>query len=172
MDFSSQNEKPNLSDLRSSGSRVWFPGQVPSTSIVWPQPRHVSNQIQQIKGNAKSPSANVIPSTQPSVSSVPSRTTPAPVSNVRVVLQKTSGGSQRKVTVQFNHPPGDGYFAGATVYLKRPNAEPTIVAQGASSPLTFTTPPHSAPHSVVVVSNGQWGSTAINSSPSARLSLR
>src|ERR1019366_7706878 len=115
------------------------PGKIPSTPIIWPAPRHASNQIQQTKGSAKPLTANVIPTTQPNASSVEPRTTPKPVSGVRVVTQRAVNG-QKTVTVQFRHPPGDQYFAGANVYLRRANGQPTLVAGGAKSPLTFTVP--------------------------------
>jgi hypothetical protein len=89
------------------------PGSIPTTPIVWPAPRHVSNQVQQTKGSAKPQAANVLPTTQPSVSAVAPRTTPQNVSQVRVTTRRPIAG-QKTVTVQFTHP-GDPYFAGANV---------------------------------------------------------
>jgi hypothetical protein len=139
-------------------------GRVPSSPIVWPAPRHLSNQIQQTKGSAKPQSAFVLPTTQPSKSSVAPRTTPASVSHVRVVLRPNVGGKQ--VTVQFNHPAGDPYFASANVYLRRAGQQPTLVASGAKSPLSFVAPLNSAPHAVYVTSVGNWGETNVLTSPS------
>ena len=140
------------------------PGDIPKTPVVWPADRHQSNQIQQTKGSAKPQAAFVLPTTQPNQSSVAPRTTPAPVSAVRVVLRPATGG--KLVTVQFNHPSGDPYFASANVYLKRAGQQPTLVASGAKSPLTFTTPLHHAPHSIYVTSVGNWGETNVLTSPS------
>jgi hypothetical protein len=139
-------------------------GSVPSTPITWPADRHQANQIQQTKGSAKPQSDFVLPTTQPSRSSVAPRTTPAPVSAVRVVLRPNAGGKQ--VTVQFNHPAGDPYFASANVYLRRAGQQPTLVASGAKSPLTFVAPLNSAPHAVYVSSVGNWGETNVLTSPS------
>jgi len=139
-------------------------GAIPKTPIIWPAPQHKSNQIQQTKGSAKPQAAFVLPTTQPNASSVAPRTTPQHVSNVRLVLRSNAG--QKHVTVQFNHPSGDPYFAGANVYLRRAGQQPTLVAAGAKSPLTFSVPNNPAPHSVYVSSSGNWGETAILTSPS------
>jgi hypothetical protein len=147
-----------------------FPGGVPRDPIVWPARRHVDNQIEQTKGSAKPQAAFVLPTTQPNQSSVPPRTTPQPVSHVRVILRH--GVGQKTVTVQFNHPMGDPYFQGASVYLKKANQQPTLVASGAKSPLTFTTPNDPAPHAVYVSSDGNWGSTNVLTSPSHPVQLR
>ena len=141
-----------------------IPGSIPVTPIIWPEARHKSNQIQQTKGSAKPQASFVLPTTQPNQSSVAPRTTPAPVSNVRVVLRPSTG--QKNVVVQFNHPAGDPYFAGANVYLRRAGQQPTLVASGAKSPLTFITPNHAAPHALYVTSYGNWGETNVLTSPS------
>lgn len=147
------------------------PGAIPSTPIIWPAPRHVSNQVQQVKGSAKPLTANVLPTTQPSQSSVAPRTTPQPVSHVRIVTRPAVSG-QKTVTVQFNHPGGDPYFSGANVYLKRAGKLPNLVGGGAQSPITFTVPVHDAPHVVHVTSVGNWGETDILTSPSHPVRLR
>ena len=140
------------------------PGAIPKTPILWPADQHKSNQIQQTKGSAKPQASFVLPTTQPNQPAVQPRTTPAPVSRVRVILRH--GVGQKNVTVQFNHPAGDPYFAGANVYLRRAGQQPTLVASGAKSPLTFTTPNHAAPHSIYVTSVGNWGETNVLTSPS------
>lgn len=146
------------------------PGSIPSTPIVWPAPRHTSNQVQQTKGSAKPRVANVLPTTQPNKSIVAPRTTPAPVSHVRAITRKAVAG-QKTVTVQFNHPAGDPYFAGANVYLRRAGRQPVLVAAGAQSPLSFTAPVNGAPHAVYVSSVGNWGETDVLSSPSHHVRL-
>lgn len=146
------------------------PGAIPSTPIVWPADRHKSNQIQQVKGSAKPQMSAVIPTTLPSQSSVAPRTTPQHVSRVRVVTRPAVAG-QKTVTVQFAHPSNDPYFAGASVYLQRAGQQPTLVASGAKSPLTFAAPVHAAPHALFVTSDGNWGSTDVLSSPSRRVNL-
>ncbi|HVB54958.1 MAG TPA: hypothetical protein VNE63_00805 [Candidatus Acidoferrales bacterium] len=119
-------------------------------AIVWPLNQHKSNQIQQVKGTAKAQNSQVNPSTQPCVPSVAARTTPQKVSKVRVVLRPGSSG-QKSVTVQFNHPSGDPYFSGASVYLRQSGKQPVLVASGHkspprpspgnfASPLTFNSP--------------------------------
>jgi hypothetical protein len=142
------------------------PGSVPSTPIIWPATSpHTVNKIQQTKGSAKPQTANVLPTTQPNASAVPPRTTPAPVSHVRVVTRPPVN-NQKTVTVQFNHPPGDPYFAGVNVYLRRAGQAPTLIAGGAKSPVTFTTPTHQAAHAIFVTSVGNWGETDVLTSPS------
>ena len=160
----------DLKDSMKDGVIAAHPGSIPSTPVIWPADRHQSNQIQQTKISAKPRADFVLPSTQPSASSVAPRTTPAPVSNVRVILRPSSG--QKTVHVQFAHPSGDPHFQGASVYLKKGNQQPTLVASGAKSPLTFTVPNDPAPHAVYVSSDGPWGSTNILTSPSHPLRLR
>jgi hypothetical protein len=138
---------------------------IPTSPVIWPADQHQSNQIQQTKGSAKPQASFVLPTVQPSQSSVAPRTTPAPVAQVRVIL-RPNGATQKNVTVQFNHPPGNQYFAGANVYLKRANQQPVLVASGAKSPLTFTADRHPAPHAVYVTSSGNWGETDVATSPS------
>ena len=146
------------------------PGKIPSTPLLWPTGQHTENKIQQTKSSAKPSNSIVLPTTQPAKSAVPPRTTPANVSHVRVVTKPAVNG-MKSVTVQFNHPGGDQYFAGANVYLRKSHGEPVMVASVAKSPATFTVPVSSAPHSVFVSSTGNWGSTDVLSSPSRRVRL-
>jgi hypothetical protein len=143
---------------------TFHPGIVPTTPILWPSSRQVRNQVQQTKGSAKAQVQNVLPTTQPSASAVQPRTTPKNVSNVRVITRAAVNG-QKTVVVQFTHPSGDPYFAGASVYLRRSGQPPTQVASGNKSPLTFTVPVNKAPHAVHVSSWGNWGETDVLSSP-------
>lgn len=145
------------------------PGVIPSQPIIWPADRHASNQIQQTKGSATPQASFVLPSVSVSQSRVPPRTTPAQVSHVRVIRRNV--GTQKSVTVQFNHPSGDPYFSGANVYLRKANGQPTLVASGAKSPLNFQVPSNAAPHSIFVTSVGNWGETDILTSPSAPVRL-
>ena len=147
------------------------PGSIPSTPVIWPAARHVSNQVQQTKGSAKPQSSFALATTQPSTSVVPPRTTPRNVSNVRIVSHPAVNGN-KTVTVQFSHPAGDSYFSGANVYLRRAGGQPTLVAGGAKSPLTFTVPTHDAPHVVHVTSVSNWGETNVLTSPSKPVRLR
>ena len=145
------------------------PGEIPKTPILWPVNQRAANQIQQTKGSAKPLSLSTLPTTQPNQSPVESRTTPKTVSNVRVITRPSNGG--RTVTVQFNHPPGSQYFSGANVYLKKAGQQPSLVASGAKSPLTFTAAASEAPHSIFVTSVSNWGETNIGKSPSRPLRL-
>lgn len=148
------------------------PGSIPATPVIWPADRHQTNQIAQIKSTAKPQSAFALPTTQPSASVVAPRTTPRPVSNVRVVTTPAVNG-QKTVTVQFAHPGGDPHFQGASVYLKKGSDEqPTQVASGAKSPLTFTVPVNQASHSVHVTSWGPAGETNVLTAPSHPILLK
>src|ERR1019366_2918935 len=131
------------------------PGAIPWSPIIWPGERHVRNQIQQTKGSAKPQEAFALPSTQPNRSIVAPRTTPQHVSHIRVVSKRLLSG-QKVITVQFNHPSNDPYFAGASVYLRRAGQQPTLVASGSKSPLTFSAAAHQAPHVIHVSSFGNW----------------
>lgn len=148
------------------------PGELPRTVIVWPANRNTENKIQQVKGSAKPQTTNVRPTTQPNQSSVAPRTTPRPVSHIRVISSRVFGG-QKTIRVQFLHPHGDPYFAGANIYLRRNGqTQPVLVAGGARSPLTFTVPAHNAPHVIHITSFGNWGETEVLSSPSHPVRLR
>jgi hypothetical protein len=146
-------------------ARTSQPGTTPTQPIIWPADRQKSNQIQQVKGSAKPQSSFVLPTTQPNAAIVAPRTTPKNVSHVRVISARAVNG-QKPLTVQFNHPPGDPYFAGVNVYLRRAGQQPTLVAGGAQSPVHFTVPTHAAPHAIFVTSTGNWGETSVMSSPS------
>jgi len=143
-----------------------FPGHVPTTPLLWPaNPQH-ADRIQQTKGSAKPQAGIVLPTTQPNKSSVQPRTTPQNVSHVRVVTSPAVNG-QKTVRVQFNHPAGDPYFAGANVYLRKAGqTQPVLVAGGAQSPMSFTVPVNQASHVVHVTAVGNWGETDVLSSPS------
>lgn len=147
------------------------PGHIPTTPTLWPIQRHTSTQVQQTKGSAKPQTANVRPTTMPAQSAVAPRTTPGPVSQVRVVTQPAVNG-QKTVVVQFNHPGGDPYFSGANIYLRKGRGDPTMVASGARSPIRFTVPVNTAPHTIHVTSQGNWGETDVLTSPSHRVRLR
>jgi hypothetical protein len=141
------------------------PGAMPTTPILWPARQNTDNRIQQTKGSFV-PRGTALPSTQPSIPIVAPRTTPPPVNNVRVVTKPAVNG-QKTVIVQFSHPSGSPYFQGASVYLKRSQGgQPTQVASGAKSPLTFTVPVNQANHVVHVTSFGPAGETNILTSPS------
>jgi hypothetical protein len=146
-----------------------LPGSVPVTPIIWPADSHTRNKIQQLKAGGVPQAPFVLPGTQPAKSAVAPRTTPQPVSRLRI-SSKTEA-SQKTITVKFTHPGGDLYFQGASVYLKRAGGQPTQVASGAKSPLTFTVPVTAAPHSVFITSYGPYGETDVNTAPSARLKL-
>ena len=113
------------------------PRAIPTTPVIWPTTRQADTKIQQTKGSAKPPASATVPTTQPSQSVVAPRTTPQHVSNVRVIA-RPAGSGQRVITVQFTHPSNDPHFAGANVYLKKAGQQPTLVASGSKSPLTFT----------------------------------
>jgi len=164
------------SEVGKDGISFPYPGYTPSSKLVWPAPSQRLNQIQQTKGSAKPQTANVLPTTQPNQSSVAPRTTPQHVSNVRVVVSTGTLPEHRTITVQFNHPSGDPYFAGANVYLRKAgSAQPVLVAGGAASPLKFTTPlpnpSNPGAYAVHVTSFGNWGETDVMKSPSHPLKL-
>jgi hypothetical protein len=152
--------------------RSAHPGAIPTSPVIWPAPQHRTNQIQQTKSSATPQSTFVLPTTQPSASIVPPRTTPQHVSGVRVISRPAVNG-QKTITVQFNHPSGDPHFQGASVYLKKagPGQQPSQVASGNKSPLSFTVPTSAAPHAVHVTSWGPWGETNVLGSPSHHVRL-
>ena len=146
------------------------PGSIPSSPALVSVPSHRANQIQQTKSSAKSLTTSVLPTTQPNQSAVEARTTPAHVSGVRIRTEHAVNG-QKNITVRFRHPAGDAYFSGANVYLQRAGQQPSLVASGAKSPLTFTAPVHQATHTVFVTSVSNWGETAIKGSPARHVRL-
>ena len=150
---------------RESSIITVHPGSFPKQPVIWPASRQVRNQVQQTKGSSQPLVNNVLPTTQPNASAVEPRTTPANVSHVRVVSRKAVAGN-KTLTVQFNHPSNDPYFSGVNVYLRRAGQQPTLVAGGAQSPVHFTVPTHTAPHTIYVSSISNWGETDVLKSPS------
>jgi len=147
------------------------PGATPKTPVVWPAPRQVSNQIQQTKVTSQPRAAFALPTVAPSTPIVAPNTTPAAVSQVRVITRKAVNG-QKTVYVQFTHPSNNPYYQGASVYLKKAGGQPTQVASGNSSPLTFTVPVSSAPHAIHITSYGPSGETNILTAPSRPVRLK
>jgi hypothetical protein len=156
----------NADDLRIAA----HPGAVHSTPIIWPVDRHKSNQIQQTKGSAKPQADFALPTTMPNASVVAPRTTPKNVSQVRVITRPPVNG-QKTVVVQFTHPTNDPHFQGASVYLRKSGGQPTQVASGNKSPLSFTVPVSTAPHAIHVTSWGPWGETNVLTSPGHHVRL-
>lgn len=154
-----------------SHAHVWInPGDIPVTPLSWPTESQHRDQIQQTKTSAKAQTSLTTPSTMPGQPVVAPRTTPQQVTNVRVVT-KPIGTTQRQVTVQFTHPSGDPYFAGANVYLHPLGGQPVLVASGPKSPITFAVDTSNVPHAVHVTSYGNWGESSVSSAPSAPVSL-
>jgi hypothetical protein len=150
------------------------PGHVPSAPIIWPALRNspTENRINTAQISAKPLQTSVQPTNQPNQATVTPKTTPRMVSNVRVVTRSAVNGS-KTVTVQFTHPGNDPYFAGARVYLRQAgqNKQPSLIAGGAASPLTFTVPVNQAPHVLHISSYSNWGETPVLTSPSAPVRL-
>lgn len=128
------------------------------TKISSRQPLHLQSQIAQVKSAGL---VTISPNTQG---------VPKTLSNVSVTVKKV--GTQRRVTVAFIGNPNDVYFTHAEVYLQIGQSNPSLVAQGSSSPLSFTVSSTNTPAVVIVVSSGNWGRTEISSSPSASLTLK
>jgi hypothetical protein len=93
---------------------------------------------------------------------------PLVVSNVSIAVSKS--GSNRTLRVSFTQNPGDPYFVNAQAYIKQGNGTPTLLASGIS-PIVVTIPKNSGPAIVTVVSNGNWGSTPLETSPGTAVSL-
>lgn len=129
----------------------------PSSKATLISPRTLNAQVSQIKAAGQ---VTVTASTQG---------VPKTVSNVQAVAK--SVGTSRQVTVTFAQNANDPYFTTALVYLKLGTGQPTVVAQGPTSPLTFTVTKTKSPATVIVVSAGNWGSTAVQNSPATSLSL-
>lgn len=144
-----------------------FPRAIPFTPLTWPTARNLQTQVQQIKTSSKSTVQSGLGTvSQPRASA---RTTPQNVSHVKVTSKPN--GDQKQVTVQFAHNTNDPYFNGASIYLRRAGTPPVKVASGAKSPITFSVPKSNASHSIFVVSDGNWGSTDVLTSPAHRLKL-
>jgi hypothetical protein len=93
---------------------------------------------------------------------------PQPVSNLSVSISKS--GSSRLLRISFTQNPGDPYFVNAQAYIKQGIGTPTLLASGAS-PIIVTLPQSDSPAIVTVVSNGNWGSTPLETSPGMAVSL-
>lgn len=156
-----RNEKPMFGTTTAgSTERKPYPNVVKVEPIHWPT--ESEDRIQQTKTGSK-PQVQTLPGTaRPRVNA---RTVPRPVNNVRI-NRAQAGANQHKVTVSFIQHPSDIYFQRVAVYLKQGNGEPTQVAGGSTSPISFTTNKTSAPSQVMVQSVGAWGATPIHRAPS------
>jgi hypothetical protein len=149
---------------------VVHPGANTISPVIWPADRQKSQQIEQTKVTARPQAVFALPTTQPATAVVAPRTTPPAVTNVRVVTRKAIAG-QKTVTIQFTHPSNSPYFQGASVYLKRAGGQPTQVASGNKSPLSFTVPVNVASHAIHVTSYGPSGEGNVITAPSAPVRL-
>lgn len=93
---------------------------------------------------------------------------PLAVSNVAVAIVRS--GSSRTLRVSFTHNSQDPYFVNAQLYLSQGAFTPTLLASG-QSPIVVTVPRSDIPAVLTVVSNGNWGSTPLDQSPGAAVSL-
>ena len=93
---------------------------------------------------------------------------PLPVSKVSVAIIKS--GTNRTLRVSFTENPSDPYFTNAQVYIKQGSGTPTLLASG-RSPIVVTLPKSTVSAIVTVVSNGNWGSTPLETSPGTVVSL-
>ena len=141
--------------------------QHPTQEFVWPSSHSPKTQIAQLKA-AGITGASASANTQ--IKSPSTQGLPKAVSNVNITKMNSSN-TQAKVTVSFTHNPGDPYFTSAQVYATVGNASPVLVSGGNSSPVVFTMNRTNAPVTITVVSQGNWGSTAIENSPSKSVSL-
>lgn len=129
----------------------------PSSKATLISPRTLNAQVSQIKAAGIN---TVTPSTQG---------VPKVVSNVRATVKPN--GSQRQVVVTFAQNANDPYFTTALVYLRLGSGQPSVVAQGSLSPLSFTVSKTKLPASIVVCSSGNWGSTPVDASPATGVNL-
>lgn len=87
------------------------------------------------------------------------------------VQKKNLSATQVQLTVSFTQNPGDPYFTTAELYLQLGNNPPSLIAQGASSPILAKVDRTSFPATLIVASTGNWGRTSVTNSPALGLSL-
>jgi hypothetical protein len=98
---------------------------------------------------------------------------PKQVTNVNVSVNNGQKGASCAVTVMFRRDPADSSFSGVTVYVKgyKGNSNPTQVASGPTSPITFTLDNTGENVSFLVQSFGNGGNAPISSAPSCGTTL-
>jgi hypothetical protein len=140
---------------------------VPTQQFEFPTSHSQGTQNAQLKAAGKS--ANP-PSTNPQAKSPATQGLPQVVSNVYVTKLNISV-TQVKLSVSFTHNAGDTYFTQAQVFMKYGNAAPMLITSGSKSPITFNVARTKTAATVIVTSNGNWGSTPISQSPSKSVLL-
>jgi hypothetical protein len=121
--------------------------------IRWPVSQNLQTQIQQLKAAS---TGAPLPG-----NSVLSPNLPQAVLGINTSIK--SSGSLRTVTVSFTRGP-DALFQQANVYLKQGSGSPILVASSPTSPITFTTTKTVSPSSIVVQTQGNWGSLPLSAS--------
>jgi hypothetical protein len=98
---------------------------------------------------------------------------PKQVTNVNVSVNNAQKGATCAVTVMFQRDPSDSSFSGVTVYVSgyQGNANPTQVAAGSTSPITFTLNNTGENVSFLVQAFGNSGSAPLSGSPSRGTTL-
>jgi hypothetical protein len=117
---------------------------------MWPGSHNQGTQNAQLKAAGIT---GATPSVNTQIKSPNTQGVPKAVSNVNITKMNASD-TTAKVSVSFTQ-----------------NADPVRVSGGAASPVVFTMTRTKAPVTFTVVSQGNWGSTAIDQSPSKSVSL-
>lgn len=97
--------------------------------------------------------------------------TPKNLANISI-QRKNLNSTQAQLTVSFQENPGDPYYSSAKVYLRLGSGQPTVIGEGAHSPLVVTVTRTSTPAAIQVQATGNWGSVPLDSCPSAGVNLK
>jgi hypothetical protein len=165
----------NLSDQTIYATRQIVTGTVhtPFHGIDWPLAKPGAafiTQIQQVKIAGIAGKPNVQTPTSPSGLSPSTQGLPknlAVLGATKTILSAT----QAQFKVSFVNNVIDPYFTAARVYLKQGSGNPSIVGQGASSPINVTLNRTSTPSVLIVQASGNWGEIPFSSCPTVAISL-
>lgn len=138
----------------------------PTDPVRWPTMQEVNARVRQIT-TAAQPAQIQNGLGSPNV---PTINQPQPVSILRAST-KIVNSTTKQVSVSFLQNPADPNYQKVNVYIKVGKALPVGYGAGPNSPITVTVPRTTAPATVLVQAEGNWGPHPLQNSPSKTVNL-
>ncbi|HWF03826.1 MAG TPA: hypothetical protein VHA06_09075 [Candidatus Angelobacter sp.] len=151
------NQLAILGTMQLGQDKMWRPSRVWNLGLL---PNATANQVQQIKAATVSGASATV-----GVQGIP-----MPVQNLQVTRTPVNA-TQVKVNVSFSPHPSDRYFQGVSVLLAQGDGTPVQLVTGKTSPISFVVAKSARSSNVIIQTNGSFGSTPLNNSPSRTIAL-
>jgi hypothetical protein len=139
---------------------------VPSEPVRWPRNPEINTRIRQVT-TAAQPSQ---PMNGLGSQNIPTINQPKPVSILRIGTSVVSS-TTKNIIVSFLQNPADPNYQKVNVHLKLAHYLPVLVGSGPTSPLTIALPRTTAPATILVQAEGNWGPHPLQNSPSRTVNL-